>query len=342
MVVISVAIEESEVEIIAGIPRSVSITASIPSNIYYTLDGTDPTIASSIVIDGYSIFFPLGQGNSARPDLLEITLKVLAISGSDSSGIITTIYSTNITFDTRLPHANVSGLNNASINSLFPFGTNSPGTNVQYTNSANSGTTVENPLLPLYPDGYDGEGNPSGFTNSPNPDIDYEFKYSETDSEGQKTPGVGNLPSKTTIIQKYVPEEYSTEISNVADKLFDPKAMVIFQDSSNNNNLDPPIINKQFFSLENQEIVRDGNLLYNSALDSPTTTGSFLRSHYNPTTKKMTYYYYDSKVNKWIISSTDYDPANNKAGNLSTMVFPREQGAGFVFRWHLFRYRTLF
>jgi hypothetical protein len=98
------------------------------------------------------------------------------------------------------------------------------------------------------------------------------------------------------------------------------------------------------YSTENTEITKDGVLLQNTALDSPTTTGSFLKSHYNERTNMITSYYFDSANNKWIISSSPYQPINKEPLNLSFMVFPRASegnGANRVFSWIPFKARRL-
>ena len=56
MAVISISLTESQDQVIVDIPRSVTLEANIPSTIFYTLDGTTPTITSSISID--ELFLP--------------------------------------------------------------------------------------------------------------------------------------------------------------------------------------------------------------------------------------------------------------------------------------------
>lgn len=56
MAVISISLTESQDQVLVDIPRSVTLEANIPSTIFYTLDGTTPTITSSIYID--ELFLP--------------------------------------------------------------------------------------------------------------------------------------------------------------------------------------------------------------------------------------------------------------------------------------------
>lgn len=332
MAVISISIEESKDQIISGIPKFIEIQTSVPSTIFYTLDGREPNEYSSIYTS--KIYLPT--------DKLSVTLSVFATNGIDNSSIFSKTYFTNLTTgNLRLPHSSVDGPRIPK-NSLFPFGTNSPQPNTVFKTNAGSGITIDSALIDGYKTGYDGYGNPIGETDSPNPDISYEFIYSKTDKIGNSAFGVGNMVSYTTIIGKSTPEEYNQQISSRSDKLFNPRAMVVFQDSSLEDPSDPAQINRQYFSLQNKEIVRDGSILYNNGPENNIITGSFVRNHYNPRTQEMTYYYYDNSVNRWIISKMPYQPSNNNSGELYSMVFSRpSNSSGFVFKWVPFARRVL-
>jgi hypothetical protein len=329
MTVISVSIVESSEQLVAGFPRTISLSTNVPATIFYSTDASEPSTLSSVYT---SPIMP-------PRDSLEFILKVFATNGTDSSAIITQTYKTNIIDNTRLPHATLSGSSNNAPQSLFPFGSSSPASTVDYQNNANAGTTVYNSDIPLVPYGYDATGTAVGANL---PIDDYLNVYSTTDSQNKTPEGVGNLPGKVTIVGRRNPVEYTTRESYRSSSLFDAKAMVIFQDSTNEDPTNPVQLNPQAFSLENLEIVRDGGPLRAAGLDTPTITGSFLRSHYNPRTQMITSYYRDSSTNRWIISSTPYAPKQSDPGNLSNMVFSRnDQGVGKVYSWNLFRYRTL-
>jgi len=329
MTVISISVTESSEQLIAGFPKTVALETNIASTIFYTIDGSEPTNLSLVYLD--PIVLPT--------DELYFIIKVFATNGIDSSPIITLEYSTNILENARIPHATVSNLSNNNLYSLYPFGTNSPTQIFDYLNSANAGTTVNSPEIPDITFGYDADGYGIG---ADRPLDNYLNIYSTTNKLNQTIDNIGNLPGKVTIIGRRTALEYNPEESNRSDALFDAKAMVIFQDITTEDPSNPPQINPQYFSLENLEIVKDGAPLRASGLDGPTITGSFLRSHYNPRTQMVTSYYRDSSTNRWIISTAPYEPKQNDPGNWSTMVFSRnDQGAGKVFAWNLFRYRTL-
>lgn len=329
MTVISVSITESSEQLIAGFPKTIALSTNIPATIFYTIDGSTPTTLSLVYTS--TIILPT--------DVLEFILKVFATNGMDTSAIITTTYSTNILHNTRLSHSVLSDTSNNAPFSKFPFGSNSPNPTVDYLNPSKAGVTVDDPTLPSITYGYDANGNPIGANEKFD---DYLNIYSTTNYENKTLPNIGNLPGKVSVIGRRSALEYTPEESTRQSPLFNSKAMVIFQDITTEDPSNPPQINPQAFSLENLEITKDGSQLYASGLDTPTANGSFLRSHYNPRTQMITSYYRDSLTNRWIISSAPYEPKQTDPGNLSGMVFSRNNsGAGKVYSWNLFRYSVL-
>jgi hypothetical protein len=146
------------------------------------------------------------------------------------------------------------------------------------------------------------------------------------------------LPGQVTIDIKPQPPETTNQNSNT----FDPKAFVVFQDAATEDPNLPPSINRMHFSSEDSNINRDGNNFFNSGLDAPPTSGTFLRSHFNPRTNSITYYYLDTWSNKWIISTAPFNPNGGWDGNMAGMALSRQSGAGFVFEWLPFTRRVLF
>lgn len=328
MTVISISITESSEQIVSGIPKTVSIAANVTASIFYTLDGTDPNLFSNIYIGPISLPF----------NALSVILKVFATNGTDSSPIITETYITNILNDIRLPHSGTDAQAEPNLDGLYPFGTNPDQPIGIYTNPGDASITVNNPDLPSTPTGFDGSNNPTGFTNEPFTIENYNIVYSTVNKEGETGLGIGNLPASVKI----TPEPEAPEQSDQFTNMFDPRALVVFQDFSKENPDDPAQINRMYFSLENSDKIRDGNNYYNSGLDAPPVTGSFLRSHYNPRDNTITYYYLDTIANRWIISKTPYQPTGTWDGNLARVALSKQPGAGFVFEWQTFPRRVLF
>lgn len=331
MAVISVTITASDDQIMAGIPKTVAISTNIPAIIFYTLDGSTPTVNSTQYTG--PIFMPVSQ--------LVVILNVLATNGTDSSPIITETYQTDmVDSNVRFSRNDTNQPPGFNLQGLFPYGDNGIQPGALFGNPANVGVTVDNPALPATSTGFDGAHNPVGFTNNPYNLQNYNIVYSTQNAEGEMGPGIGNLPANVTV-DPPVPSVGPEQTKQAFDNLFDPKAFVIFQDASTENPNDPPIINRQHFTLENNERARDGNAYFNSGLDAPPVSGSFLRSHYNPRTNMYTYYYLDTWTNKWIIST---QPASSGGfnGNLSGIAFSGNSGAGMVFEWLPFTRRVLF
>lgn len=337
MSVISITITPSTQQILPNVPALITLSTNIPAIIFYTLDGRTPNTNSPVYVA------PI-----VMPELLNITLSILAVNGVDSSGVIVQTYSANVSEITtivndRLPHSVVNNLDgNAGDNSLFPFGTNSPLPNVEYGNPGSAGTTVYNQSLPTaVSQGFDANMNPAVFTNQPPSFYQFNEVYSTTTYDGESGKGIGNLPATVQIIGSPYPKEYRPEISSTADRLFDPRALVIYQDTTTEDPTNPTIIMRQNFNLENPEIVRDGNLLQNAALDQETSTGVFVRRDYNPRTNMVTNSYFDSSVNRWIFSSSVYQPTTAGLGDLGRMVFGRGSAGNKVFSWKWNYFRTL-
>lgn len=328
MVVISISIEESSEQIVAGIPKTISITSNIPSVIFYTLDGSIPTLLSTIYIG--PIYLPL--------DKLKIVVNAMANNGTDSSSIITETYITDmVDSNARLPHSATDAAPGANLPDLYPFGSNAPQPTNSFINPAEAGITVDNPALSEVSNGFDGDGNSNNFTNQPYNVENYQINYTTTDNLGQTGNGIGTLPAKVSFEEEMQIPEFTEQFKST----FDPRAFVIFQDFDKEDPNDPPQINKQHFSSEGDN-ARDGAHYFNTALDSPPPSGSFVRSHYNPRTNEIKYYYLDTWTNRWIISTQQFVPNTNVSNNLSGMVSGRGNGSQYVYEWLPFTRRVLF
>lgn len=334
--IISVSVTASAEQVVAGIPRFVTISSNDTSaTIFYTLDGSVPTIDSTIYTD--TIQLPTDQ--------LVITLNIIAIDGLSSSPIMTYTYQTTFTgADGRFPRSGTNApVGSRPLGDLYPFGTYPTYPHQQYTGTNTAGYTTYDASLPAFPDGYNAYGMADGYTNEQQigiPTKTLPIILSQNDAEGQGGYGIGTIPHRTVVPVAPIPE-----IALVGSTLFDPRALVTYQDSTQPPDPNAPtLINRQFFTLENVNRVRAGNQYYNTGLDAPPVSGAFVRQHYNPTDQTTTYYYFDSTQNRWIINKTSFIPteSNSISNYWGKVVFNRGQGAGQVFRWVPFKGQWLY
>ncbi len=329
MSIISISVIKSDDELVAGIPKTVSISTSIPATIFYTLNGVDPTIFSDIYISPINL-------PTNKPS---VVLKIFATNGVDNSVIITEEYSPSYDPNSRLPFSgNLAPSQNPFPIDPSPFGTNPTFPNQPATLPGTAGTTIYRPYDPNEEEltlGYGAEKDPNSFVNQDPNNLNYKYVSSENKTENYAQ--IGTLPPIDVLQPIPPPEQAHTD-----DKLFDPKAYVIYQDVRKEDPNDPAFIHSQYFTLEDPNKVSDGNLYFNCGQDVPAPSGAFVKQHFNSRENTMTYYFWDSKANKWMIVTTAYNPANNPTLNMSGMFFNRNQGIGKVFEWQMFQRRVLF
>ncbi len=324
----SITITNSPIQKVAGIPVSVVISTNIPATVFYTLDGSTPTVASTVYID--PIVLPTNSG--------QVTLSLISYDGIELSPVITELYGVN---HNGLNHslAITTFVDNINNKTPFPY-SSSPFMDLPYAVYGGTGLdAVNDPSEIQIPDGYDGTatGTPSNYTNKPL--TDYQLIYSETNYLGQYGKGIGTVPATVTpVVDTYnSPPQYSETNSPT----FNPKARFIYQDGTKEPyDSEHPVVMRPFFSLERPDKIRDGAMMTTSDVQPPT--GSVLVPRYNPADNTMNYYYFDSRSCRWIISKEPYvqhkDP--NPLG-LQHMVFDRGAGPWKVYRWILFKNRVL-
>ncbi len=333
MTVISITITESTSQIVSGIPQSVSITTSIPATIFYTLNGSDPTVMSLIYMGAITL----------PTDQLCVQLNVFATDGVNTSPIIYNTYQTDILGqNARFPHSGTTAQPQPfSTQNPAPFGAPPIQPNVQFLGPGAAGLTVYDPnISPQVPGGFDANGNPTDFTNGQDttglPQKNFPYLYSTANEEGETGPGIGTFPPFTTVYPPPPPE-----ISNMNSPFFDPRALVVVYDATQPIDPTTPIpVFREHGTMELVERVRDGNQLFNSGLDAPPVTMAMTRPQYNVVDNSVTYSWYDSTQNKWLFNRQPYNPKPTAIGNFSSaMVFGTQgsQGIGSagsrVYQW---------
>lgn len=322
--VISITVTESSEQLIHGIPKTVTITTSIPSTIFYTLDETIPTTSSSVVVNPLEL--PTNQNT--------VVLKLFATDGTDTSPVITKTYRPDIVI-LRQSHDKVTGdVPTSDSQSNYPYGDPSPSSPIYYGNIAEEPINTDGSAP--YSSAYDGTATGTRTAQTNQPLDTYPLVFSETDITGERGRGIGTLPAEVTIKQPDAPPE-TTDMNS---RLFNPKALVIYQDNTEEP-FDPTIrqTNRHLFSLENPEKVKDGTLLTTTGLETQPNSGSLVRAVYNHRENTITYYYFDSQTLRWIISKEPYQPAAGIADY--SQVFPSRKGGRYVYEWRQFVGRRL-
>lgn len=326
MAVITLILTESDIQLLSGIPKSVALSTNVSATIFYTLTGDDPTTSSLVYIGG-DLAIPTNQTT--------VIFKVFATNGVDSSAIVERTYRPVIDVLRKSHDQVTTDSSNSNSYDKFPYGGHSPELPARYGGFGPNDAIVNKSDVANIFDGFDGTGTgtPAGGTDLPLED--YQILFSETNEIGQRGRGIGTLPAKVTITT--LPANMQS--SNMNDKYFDPRALVIYQDSREEP-FDPELlqINRQFFSLEdsNSERIKDGALLHTTAFDGLAPTGSFVRAHFNPRDNTTTYYYHDSQTLRWIISK-EPAPIRNPRIGIFNILFSSTPGGKYVYRWHTFK-----
>ena len=330
MATITITIAESPLQLLAGIPSNITLSTNVPSTIFYTLDGSEPSFSSPVALG--QIIMPTDSGS--------VVLKAFATDGVDTSAVITQEYITNVV-PARHPYDKVTIGDDSCGKATYPFGSPAGAFNIPQIFGNTGGVIVDSNQATRTPDGYDGTATSTGAGFFTPPESQYQFLLSETNAIGEMGRGLGTLPARVISVK---PRNDNTQqqSSNAASPFFDPRALVVFQDSRDEQyDPDVPKINRPYFDLEDQAKARDGSML--TTTDSVTPQGGFLKAHYNPTDNTLTYYYYDNRVARWIISKEPYHASQNPTSNMSGMVTrsSRGQGVGMIFKWIPFKYRSL-
>jgi len=259
---------ESEEQIISGIPEYIEFETDVASNVFYTLDGTEPTIESLIALG--KVYLPTSG--------LTLTLKAIALSASDSSGVLEQTYSSDSTA--------LDGPRNIGEGvSVLPFGS----------------TSVNN--LSFDADGYAAQESSIEF-------VDLDIKASLIPNSKKTSISFVNFAEAPA-------DDDSFSSSSVNDNVyFDPKAKLILVDGSTDelfDNQQVKLINRTYNSFDPTSRLYTERL----GQEEPIITGNYVRSYYNAATKEYVSFYYESVDSRWIISKQKLENTVVKSGHPS-------------------------
>lgn len=225
---------------------------------------------------------------------LQLTLKAIAIAGLNSSAILEQNYYTS---QSDLNRARLIG--KEGINLLPP-----EKEVVDHLSFNQDGDFAQNTSIP---------------------EIDLDVIGSTVNKRGEDIPGDTTLSFVNfPIKQKFKQQTSVSELSNID---FDPKAFYIIMDGSTQEKLDQQtirVINRPSGSMDLLSPIYQNNP-NNYQLNS----SNLVRTMYNPKTGIMTFYYRDSRENRWIKSTQQI------TGGTSLKISFNSNGPpnNFVFRW---------
>lgn len=283
---IILTVVESTNQIISGIPEYIVVETNIPAIIFYTFDGEDPTIDSDFMSDD-TLYLPTSQNT--------VSIKIMAISGSDYSDIFEHSWGTTIGFYTKR-FEETDGIN------ILPPGEEIVDSlSVDADGSATRQTTIEFQDLDMVASSRD--------------------VYKKYD--GGKT-SLDFINFKLELLFNEPEQPYQSKSSTTNNNLdFDPRAGLLIIDGSTQEKLNSQsikIINRPF----NTMATRSGS--YDEHLQSqPLLTGNFVRHFVNPKTGITVFYYFDSRECRWINSIQSITPKKLELG--------QQVGNQRVFAW---------
>lgn len=297
MEVLTITFTKQGTEIISGIPEFVAITTNSPAMIFYTLDGSLPTVFSLSYIE------PIEMPTNAGQVILSAVAYYLDGYGNlVPSSVLTTTYRTD---NSKIGHRRTWF---EGITYIYPGGLN----------------------IPFWYDGITGA--PKVFLDLPIETFKDNTLISDRDAQGNFIPDsdaqVIPTPPDQTATQI---DNDLTPISSPSDhSTFDPNARVIIIDGRTPRNTDDVLlINSPYMTLRNSE--EGFNAIdFTSTQGTNYISGSLIKPHYNRAKGIIVFYYYDSNCGRQVksIQKLPNPTVNpNKAAVISNPV---------VFEWNNF------
>ncbi len=273
---IILTVTRSESEIVSGIPEYLKIETNISAMVFYTLDGTDPTIESEFLTDD-NLYLPTSKNS--------VYTKIIAIAGEETSSIFEHEWGTVLTFFSKRFD------DSQGVNILPP------------------GEEVVDSLA------VDADGLPARETSIDFEDLEIKASnrdvYSKY-SSGKTSLGFINFTLEFLSLEIPYQERYSSPNDNNVN--FDPKAGLIIIDGSTPEKMQSQvvkIINRPYNTMATRS-----NFYNEHLQSEPILTGNLVRHFVNPRTGKMVFYYFDSRECRWIQSIQSIEPKTLDASNL--------------------------
>lgn len=254
-------------ELLSGIPEFVEITSNVASTIYYTLDGTLPTMFSEQYTD--LVKMPTDSGSVS---LSAVAYYLDGYGDLVPSSVLTKTWSTDGSIGGRMGFEGIVY--------MYPGGLN----------------------IPFW---YDADGEAKVFISISVEEFELLLRVSDRDANGSirgevsKTLGTETPPHLTGTNRDTPPAPFSNPAGN---SNFDPRALYIEIDGRVPRDFDDVrLTNSPYMTLRDPEGNFNG-IDFISSSETNYISGSLLRAHYNRAKDIIVYYYYDSNANRWVKS----------------------------------------
>lgn len=293
MAVITITATGHGNELIDGIPQRLVLETNVPSTIFYTLDGLDPTTSSSVYV-----------GEISLPTLSYVRVRARAVSGSDN-GYLDVVFQSDST-DLRLPRRAEATYGAGIVVDAYD------GPNV-------------------LTDGYGADE--YGVVNVPLRSSDYELQDLDIQFSTTGVNGIGRGTATTSRLtppprDKVISHDASSPNHN--NVYFNPRSLYVvidgrdgYQDQIHDGY---QIINRPLSGTSNP-LTYMGGRMYREM--SPVVSGGLVRTYYSAKNNLSVSYYWDSLENRWIKSIQHFDPSTVP----SNLGVRRASGGPLVFKW---------
>ena len=296
MAVITITATGLGPELVAGIPQLVELGTNLPATIYFTLDGSEPTVASPVYLRTIQL-----------PTLERIRLRALAVSGPDY-GTLDVVFSVlpGIVHPTR----RFDGYGGGIIVDAYGVPevvVDGYGPDVQHPVSDNE-YPVDVPVR-----------------GSDIPLVDLDTKYSRTGFDGEGSGTLIAIGFPQDLGQRKSSIDARASSPNHDNVYFNPRSQFIVIDGRDGyQDQSVFIINRPMGGTMDDTKFLGGKLLYET---SPYISGSLVRQFYNYEKGIGVFYYFDGNECRWIKSIQKMEE------RLPPNVGMRRGGPPLVFAW---------
>ena len=296
MTVVTLSFIEEGQRIIEGIPEFIKIESNLPTLIFYTLDESLPTMAST-QYDGYAFVLPT---DDSVVNLSAIGYFLDGYGDLTPSAVFSVAYTLDFSEAYRIRGRDFEGVVYS-----YPGGLN----------------------IPFW---YDSDGDAKVFIDIPLDEFNKEFSPSFRNADGTIREGESLVTKKQSASETQTTRDDDTLLfSTPSSADFDPRALYIVIDGRDRSPEDVPIVNGPYMSLRDSE-KNWGGADFLSTRGSNQISGSLLKYYVNREKGIVVFYYFDSSSNRWIKSIQ-----NLPAIDTSTLRNPIWK-VPMVFRWNNF------